>query len=1021
VDETELGITQLEGATATARHAATGSKRLQRGDALGRYVVIDVLGHGGMGVVYSAFDPKLGRSVAIKLLQPGLASTLGASDGHGRLLREAQALAQLQHPNVITVHDVGEHEGLVFVAMEHIQGLTLRRWLDTATRPWREILDVMQRAGRGLGAAHAKGMVHRDFKPDNVMLATDESGAIERVLVMDFGLATAVGGRPPLAIETHPNVATITSAEIPFDLTRTGAVMGTPAYMAPEQHAGVRTDARTDQFAFCVTLYEALYGRRPFAGDTLPALVAACVQGRIEAPPRGSAVPGWVREIIERGLAADPERRWPSMTALLDAFGNDPTRRRRRLAIAALGVGALGLVYAGSVLAERSRLADCRTVADAIDEVWSDDVRDQTRAGMLGSGLVYAQSTWEHLEPLVDEHTERWRERRYDACAGPQHLSDELREAQVECFESSKTSLAYLLELLAKADGPVLNRAATAVGSWGRLTDCTSPGQLARRTRLPEEPEARARVVELTRRIQRAMVLVFAGHFEDAEQLAEACITEAMELEQPQLVATAANARGWALHQRQQLELAETVYEDAFFSAQRSDGFAATMAAKLAKLVGYDLARPKEGRRWMRHAELLAEEAELDALDRAFIDHMHGLLELGEGRLEAARAHLEAALAIYESELGRDSFPAIEVLEALAQSHQMLGRLELAVSELERALAWNEQMNGPDHPATAEAHNNLAATLLHVRRYDDARVHLERAVALYEAAGLEAKLGTPLDNLVLVLRESGHPTEALEISKRALEIRRQTLPADHPDIGNTLINRGQTLAKLGQRRAAIADLTAALAIYERALGPDHLRVADGAYSLAVELGKDGDHPNASSEHQRALRIRRATLPVGHQDVAWSTMGVMMEALQLRDHARIVEAARPLMTGPDALASLPGHAREVMMVMFGEALLETGRPEQAVEWLERAATLGASHQNAAGRAEIDFIRARARWEVGVDRPGALVLARGAVADLRKASNIDPEQIARIERWLAAHVLEASAPVKEQPQPQPSVAP
>jgi tetratricopeptide (TPR) repeat protein len=1009
VDETELGVTRLGDAAATGRRAPTGPQRLRRGDELGRYVVIDVLGHGGMGVVYSAFDPKLGRSVAIKLLQPGLESSLGTSDGRGRLLREAQALAQLQHPNVITVHDVGEHEGQVFVAMEHIHGLTLRRWLDTETRSWREVLHVMHRAGQGLGAAHAKGMVHRDFKPDNIMLATDESGAIERILVMDFGLATAVGSHPPLPADT-PDVATLTSSELPANLTRTGAVMGTPAYMAPEQHAGARTDARTDQFAFCVTLYEALYGRRPFAGDTLPALVAACIEGRIQAAPRGSAVPGWVREIIERGLAADPERRWPSMTALLAAFGKDPTRRRRRLAIAALGVGVLGIAYAGSVLAERSRLAECRTMADSIDEVWNAETREQTRAGVLGSGLVYAQSTWEHLEPLIDDHTERWRTIRYDACADPQGLTDELRTVQAECFESSKAALADLLEILAKADGPAINRATTAVGSLARLTACTSPARLARRPRWPDEPDARARIVELERRIQRAMVLVHAGHFEEAEQLAEACVTEAMELEQPRLTALAANARGWALQFLQRLELAEAAYEESFFAARRgtSPDLAASAAAKLAKLLAYDLARPKEGRRWMAHAEILADEAELDVLDRAFIDRHYGLLELGGGNFEAAREHLEAALAVYESELGLDSFDAHQVLENLAHVHEKLGHSELAVGGLERVLAWNEQMYGSDHPATADAHNNLAVTLLSARRFEESRRHLERAIALLEAAGHEARLDTPLDNLVLVLRETGHPDEALRISARVLEIRRRTLPDGHPDLGNALINRGQTLADLGQRRSAIDDFTAAVAIYERALGPDHPRVAEGAYTLAVELGRDGDHRRALVEHQHALRIHRAALPAEHPYIAWATLGVAMEAREVGEYALIVEKARPLMTGPDAPASLPDEPRAVMMMMFGEALLETGRLEEALEWLERAATLAeGSVEEASDRAEIDFNLARARWEAGLDRPGALALARGTVVDLRKASNVDPEQIAAIERWLKERPPESAA--------------
>ena len=238
---------------------------------MGRYLVLGTLGEGGMGVVHAAYDPELDRKVALKVLLPGRG---GRAKGHERLLREAQSLARLSHPNVVAVHDVGTHEGRVFVAMEFIAGTTLSATIESQRPGLEAIVGLYAAAGRGLEAAHRVGLVHRDFKPDNVMV--DREG---RVRVVDFGLAQAVA-------EASAEESSQGSA---VGLTATGALMGTPAYMAPEQFQGRPTDARTDVFAFCVALYEHLHGERPFAGETLVTLAAEVTAGRVREAPRGAS------------------------------------------------------------------------------------------------------------------------------------------------------------------------------------------------------------------------------------------------------------------------------------------------------------------------------------------------------------------------------------------------------------------------------------------------------------------------------------------------------------------------------------------------------------------------------------------------------------------------------------------------------------------------------------------------------------------------------------------------------------
>ncbi len=280
--------------------AASGAAEPLRGQSIGRFLVLDLLGSGGMGVVYSGYDPDLDRKVAIKLLR---ASALRTDDNQTRLLREAQAMARIKHPNVIKVHEVGTYNGQVYVAMEFADAGTVRAWMEEKARSPREILAVFLEAGRGLAAAHAAGLVHRDFKPDNVLMSKDGS-----VLVTDFGLVSSLAGAQPV----QPDKPLSRTTPLSQELTHTGAILGTPAYMAPEQFAGEAT-ARSDQFGFCVSLYEALYGARPFEGKSYVELSARVSLGEITAAPKATAVPSWMRRVLLRGLAVAPSTRFASM------------------------------------------------------------------------------------------------------------------------------------------------------------------------------------------------------------------------------------------------------------------------------------------------------------------------------------------------------------------------------------------------------------------------------------------------------------------------------------------------------------------------------------------------------------------------------------------------------------------------------------------------------------------------------------------------------------------------------------
>lgn len=368
-------------------HAATlpaaPPKPFQRGEQVGRYLFLDAIGAGGMGVVFSAYDPNLGRKVAIKLLRAG--GPLNANEARARLRREAQAIAQLNHPNVVAVYDVGATEsGDVYVAMEFVDGDTLKEWLSRWDRSWRDIVDIFVQAGRGLAAAHEEGLLHRDFKPDNVLV-----GANGRPRVGDFGLARSLL-TPEEQISPLPQLSAAAHAS---PLTATGTVLGTPRYMPPEQLIGREIDARSDQFAFCVALYEALFRRHPLPGETAVAMIER--GARALPPPDGRKVPPVVVAAIMRGLDPEPSRRFHSMNALLGELTRPQLRRSKAWVAAALvGVAAVAatvaFVMAGSAadpLARPAPSPELLAQVQALDQKLNAAIVDRQR---LRDALVKA-------------------------------------------------------------------------------------------------------------------------------------------------------------------------------------------------------------------------------------------------------------------------------------------------------------------------------------------------------------------------------------------------------------------------------------------------------------------------------------------------------------------------------------------------------------------------------------------------------------------------------------------------------
>jgi hypothetical protein len=371
-----------------------------------------------------------------------------------RLLREAQAMARLTHPNVVAIYDLVVAGGRLFLAMEYVDGITLEAWLAARARPVREILRAFEQCGRGLAAAHAMGLVHRDFKPTNALCAADGG----RVCVTDFGLVRLAGTRDePDAPEVHVSGESEDEGAS-GSATRSGALLGTLAYMAPEQLRRLASDARADQWAFCVALYEALYAQRPFAGSTVDELLEAMTRGEPRAPAVRSSVPSHVRMALARGLTVDPDRRFSSMDALLEELSHDPRRRRLTIgAVAALGLAVLGggLVVRHQRLArEGERALVCAHGEASLAGVWDEARRDAVSRAASAAGDRFSQNTGALIEQSLDRYARQWTDERAQSCAAaPAQVGAEAdavavaSDARMLCLDDRLRELRAAVEL----------------------------------------------------------------------------------------------------------------------------------------------------------------------------------------------------------------------------------------------------------------------------------------------------------------------------------------------------------------------------------------------------------------------------------------------------------------------------------------------------------------------------------------------------------------------------------------------
>ncbi|PCC68639.1 Serine/threonine protein kinase [Nannocystis exedens] len=915
---------------------------------IGRFTVLGQVGRGAMGVVYACYDDLLDRKVAVKLLKHTAAGDPSAAQV--RLLREAQALARLDHPNVVTIHDVGTFEDRVYLAMEFVDGQTLGAWLTAAPRTWRDILAVVIAAGEGLAAAHAKGLVHRDIKPDNIMVGGDG-----RVRLMDFGLARAEASAAP--------PGELAGAAVTTALTHTGAIMGTPAFMAPEQFLGEPVDARSDQFALCATAWEALYGQRPFAGDDLTDLMASVTAGVIAPPPRARA-PQWLRKVLERGLSRDPAARFADTRALLQALRADPTRRRRTLAAVA---GALGLASAGvgaARLAEQRTLAGCEAAASAVLADWDEPARAALLQAFVATGAAHAAATFARTAPWLDRWATSWHDVADAACRA--HRLDAAWDGEqyaraVDCLAEARGNFVALVGELRRVDAASLTEATSAAAALAAPELCADPAHLRERPML--RFDQREQVLAVRERLARAGSLAAAGRYAEGLPVAREARHAAAAVGWPALVAQAELRAAALAEQTGAYADAEAGLLRAVAAAReaRSARLALQASTELVYVVGYRGSRLAEGKVWGEAARTqLALLAGAHPLEQADLDsNLAGLAYVGGDLGEAARLYARV-LAAREAALGEQHPRVADSVNNLAGVRYATGAIDEAARLFARSLAIYEQVYGEAHPQVATTLNNISLVHEALGTYDQAIAALTRALAIREATfGPEhALVATSLCNLALVYEATGVYDEAARLFLRALAIQEKAFGLDHPMVADTLHNLATVRYDTHDHAESARLLRRALAIYERRLGPHHPSTVASVAGLGQVLTATGAPEEALKLFARALASQEQVLGPDHPSLAHSLLG------------------------------------------RAEALTALGRAAEAVPALERALAIReASQVQPEELAEARFALARALWDGG-DRPRARALAEQAATTYPEAPGTAAAR-AKVRDWLASH--------------------
>ena len=813
----------------------------------GRYKIRECVGAGAGGTVYAAWDPQLDRVVALKVLR----HVAGGSSGAHRIAREARVMAKVVHPNVVAVHDVGQAGDHVFIAAEFIEGGTLESWRHAQPRGWAQIVDVFVAAGRGLAAIHDTGLVHRDFKPHNVMVGSDG-----RVRVTDFGLARL---QPELDREHHdvsmdtsedPTMSPGMLAETLATQTRTGALVGTPAYMSPEQWRGRIADARSDQFSYCVALFEALFDARPFSGRTAAELCTAVCDG---PPPQvpSRKVPRWVVRVVMRGLSRDPDARFVDMHALLAALVDTPRKRRRRRVSALVAAGFLAVGGGAYALARPTDAPGCAE-PERLASLW-DPVAQQEVSAILGleyDATAASVATW----------IGQWRTTQQQVCdTGVDATHSVAAQASLECLDRRLSNMHAAIGVL-RESGPSGASLVSMIDTMPSPSECADASLLL--TTQPDHttPLGRVLAMQLSEDIDRIEALRFAGRHDEALAIAIAVCAKA-EIDGDQAVrAIALLALGQLYSAHKDGKLAHDALRAAAWAAEASGHVVIAVDAwtELIAVDGGQLEQHDDAFFAAERAHAAIYRLRDGTREFALASH-EALLRSLAGQYEAALAGQRDVLALGLALHGPSHRQVARVHLNIAAVLGHLGRFDEAAEHAYQGVAIQRALYPGPHPVTAEMLSTVGAIEVQRGRKDAARIAFDDALAILEGATGSARVtrANVLSNRATLDLEGGVPKNAVDAYHEVLSLYRDLHGPTHPDVALAMHNLASALDKAGAHESSTAQYRETLAMRIATSGPDHPNTANTLHNLGTLLGKHGDVDESIALLDRALAIRDA--------------------------------------------------------------------------------------------------------------------------------------------------------------------
>ncbi len=760
--------------TEGVEQAAGEDGTLASGTRVGRLVVLGSIGEGGMGKVYSAFDSILDRRVCLKFLKSH--GRDGGSDGGNRLLlEEARALAHVSHPAILPIYDVGEFEDQVYLVTEFVDGWTLTEWVRQQTPEPNEVVAALRRAGKGLVAAHDALIVHRDFKPDNVMMGRDG-----RVRVMDFGLALR-GHTGSDASDGH----------------------GTPRYMAPEQREGAVATAASDQFAFCLTL-------------------VYCLGGDVDAVRKdpeligGLPVDKHVRAALRRGLSTNPDDRYATLQDLLDALR---ARQRSVVRVGALAAVAVVAALAATLWHQGWAEPPCTGSEALVGGEWNAGVADALRGVYSATGSPVAGQSFALVEQTMNAFAADWTQSRTEACRATEVRHEQSRsmlDRRMLCFDRRLRERNAVLDLLYTADAGTVAETGDILSAIEPVARCNDLESLNSLRIDPVEESHREDFARIDTLLAQAGAQFEAGRYASAFEIAQRGLDEARALNHPWQVARAHYAVGKAREPFDEFDLAERELKRAFRGAIAlgDDALAAKSLARLMFIASsrqFDQARAQQ---WIEWKQSLAPWFAHDRQLAALLDLEHGLALEPVGEFEAAEALLLRAVQALDAELGSQAIPTLRARGNYANVVLMQGRMEEGARKLEELIPDLRSALGDQHSNLASMLGSLAVAYKETGRGAQA-LKLEREALEISVANLgpdSSEVGVIRIALAESLLNADRPEQALQEALSAGRIFSESLDEGHPWglVAATLAARAQGI--LGRPSQALATLDSAIAL-----------------------------------------------------------------------------------------------------------------------------------------------------------------------------------------------------------------